>query len=355
MEQPSSSKDKIEEAVKQYTSQRSLYEALAKKVETVIREVLDSEGVEYHSVVSRAKEIDSFHRKASTEKYSDPINEIKDKAGVRIITYVESEARRIADIINSLFNVVTEHSVDKSKTLGIDRMGYRSVHYVARFPLERYKLPEYKRFEGMEFEVQVRTILQHAWAEIEHDRNYKFTGILPDEIRRRFAVLAGVLELADREFDEIACNIDNYAKKVAFQAKSGKLDIPINTTSLRQYLKSKFPKAVPDMLIPEFGLNNSGASAIVKELAVFGISTLSELDSIIPTDFEKRLLKGAESSTFVGILRDIMLINDAERYFQNVWDASWDVISPESLDFLKSYRVDLRKFVTEGKLFIAHY
>ena len=49
-------------------------------------------------------------------------------------------------------------------------------------------LPEMKLFSGIPFEIQVRTILQHAWAEFAHDRNYKFRGVLPDVIARRYGV-----------------------------------------------------------------------------------------------------------------------------------------------------------------------
>src|SRR5438309_774277 len=52
-------------------------------------------------------------------------------------------------------------------------------------------------------EIQVRTILQHSWAEIEHDIQYKSVSVIPAEIRRRFMSLAGMLEIADREFQAI--------------------------------------------------------------------------------------------------------------------------------------------------------
>ena len=54
-------------------------------------------------------------------------------------------------------------------------------------------------------QVQLRTVLQHAWAEFEHDIRYK--GEVPaehiNEFDRRFTMAAGLLELADREFTMI--------------------------------------------------------------------------------------------------------------------------------------------------------
>ncbi len=62
---------------------------------------------------------------------------------------------------------------------------------VAEIKDDRIILPEYQKFKDKKFEIQIRTILQHAWAEIEHDRDYKFTGELPINIKRRFRILAG--------------------------------------------------------------------------------------------------------------------------------------------------------------------
>jgi len=334
--------DKVEEAVTWYASRRSLYDALASKVEEIIKEVLDAEGIEYHSVSSRAKDLEKFRAKAAREQYANPIAEIKDMAGIRAIAYVASEARRIADLVANLFVIDPKHSADKGQILGVDRVGYRSIHYVAKLPPQRCKLPEYRRFSKLEFEIQVRTILQHAWAEIEHDRNYKFTGILPDEIQRRFAVLAGVLELADGEFDQIAASIDTYARTVATQATTGALDIPVNTTSLREYMSKRFTQAVAAGTKTVFGHGDESASQIVQELHDFGISKLSELDSLIPDDLDERVAKVAEKgANLVGLLRYVMIIHDAPRYFRTTWKGRWWVFSPSGRTLLESYGVNV--------------
>ncbi len=68
---------------------------------------------------------------------------------------------------------------------------------------QRALLPEYERSADSITEIQVRTVLQHAWAEIEHDIQYKSASVIPAEIRRRFMSLAGMLEIADRESQAI--------------------------------------------------------------------------------------------------------------------------------------------------------
>jgi putative GTP pyrophosphokinase len=332
--------DKTAAAVEWYQSQRPLYEQLAQKVEAVIREVLDDQKGQYHSITSRPKEVDSFAAKAAKEEYADPKKQIKDMAGVRVIAYVDSQAGQIAEVVEGLFDIDPEHSGDTSVRLGVDKVGYRATHYVARFSKDRCRLPEYRRFEGLEFEIQVRTILQHAWAEIEHDRNYKFTGVLPVDVQRRFSLLSGVLELADREFDAIASSIDAYAAGVAEKAEKGELDISINTTSLREYMLTKFKDAIASGLPPTFGPGDEGGSRIVQELADFGISTLAELDSIIPREFPSHV-DPAVSGNFIGLARDVMIIYDADRYFEKAWKRRWTRVDEPSIAFLRPYGIDL--------------
>lgn len=329
---------KIDVAVKWYKTHKGSYEALSKKVESIIKEVLDNnEGTNYHSVTSRPKTVDSFKKKALKKHYDNPITEITDLAGVRVITYFDSDAKKVSNILSNLFETDPEHSIDKSEQLGIDRVGYRSIHFVTKFSEDRCKLPEYQRFEGMYFEIQIRTILQHAWAEIEHDRNYKFSGVLPPEIQRRFKVLSGVLELADREFDSISKSIDEYSKDVAEKTNIGDLSIPINSTSLRGYLQNKFSTLVELGMSPEFGPDDSGSIEIIEELKGYGIDSLEQLDKIVPDD----IIQGASRvPNFIGLVRAILIINNPELYFKKAWKRHWTVLDDDSKKIYGKYGIN---------------
>lgn len=80
-----------------------------------------------------------------------------------------------------------------------DRFGYCSVHYVVEMSQKRLNLYEHQAYEGLKCEIQIRSVLQHAWAEIEHDLGYKSEIAIPKRIRRNFSRLAGLLEIADKE------------------------------------------------------------------------------------------------------------------------------------------------------------
>ncbi|GMK46894.1 hypothetical protein PghCCS26_40230 [Paenibacillus glycanilyticus] len=339
-------KKNMDEITKWYVKNRPVFEKLAGKVESIIREVLDSANVSYYTVTSRAKEIDSFISKASDSKYKDPIREIKDLAGIRVITFVKSEVDSCSNIIQPLFEIDPEHSTDKSKELGDDKVGYRSLHFVAKLTNQRLELPEYQVFKDLQFEIQIRTILEHAWADISHTKNYKFNGVLPpdNDIKRRFSLAAATLELVDREFNAISQEISEYQTEVKAKTSRDELDIDINSTSLMNYLSLKFRDFIEDyQLSADF---NQGDALIIEELKDYGITRLSELNGIISRDLGTYV---EYSNNYLGLLRQIMVINDAEKYFKDAWNRHWDGVEEDYLDYLKSIGINniediLRKY-----------
>lgn len=345
----------IENSIKWYSENKILFEQLSKKVETIIQEILIDNKIPIHAIYSRAKEIDSYSKKIEDSKYTDPISQITDLSGIRIIAYVESDLDKISKIIEEHFEIDKENSIDKSQTLGTDKVGYRSIHFIGKLPIDRIKLPEYKKFGDLCFEIQIRTILQHSWAEIEHDKNYKFAGELPNYLKRRFKVLAGVLELADREFNQIAFEIDKYSTKVNAETKKGKLNIEIDSTSIKSYLDNKFKGIVNYGLKPEF-LGPSKESKVLIELRDFGITTLKELDEIVPSDFLENVINKkiefTERQSYTGLLRHFMMINDAEKYFRVSWKENWVRISSKNVKTIKIYYPNFENLLTENKIVV---
>jgi putative GTP pyrophosphokinase len=331
-----------EKAIEWYIEHRNIYKKLALKVENIIKEILDLNGASYHMVCSRTKEIDSFKKKIAKEKYDDPINQITDLAGIRIITYVEDELTEICKIIEKIFSIDKDKSSDKSKELGIDKVGYKSVHYIAKLKEDRLILPEYSIFKDMVVEVQVRTILQHAWAEIEHDRNYKFSGKLPYEIQRRFKLLAGSLEISDREFNNISKEIDRVSEEIERGTKKGHLKFPINSTSLNQYIETKFEK----LKKAGFEITHLTDPKVLEEIDRYGLKTLEDLDKIIPKDFINHLIEDdtrpEKKIAIIAIIRIILIINDYDKYFLQSWNNAWNIWSSKSYleQLFDHYEVD---------------
>ena len=340
------SKKTINDAVDWYSGKRPVYEQLSKKVESIIQEIISDEKIHIHTISCRTKEIDSFKKKIEDSKYTDPISQITNYSGVRIITYVESDLESVCKVIEAHFEIDKENSIDKSQSLGVDKVGYKSIHYICKLPSDRRKLPEYKKFNDMCFEIQVRTILQHGWAEIEHDKDYKFSGELPLHLKRRFKVLAGVLELADREFNEIAREIDEYSASVRSNTEKGNLDTLIDSTSIKQYLSLKFADLIKYGLGTDFG-SEDGEKEVLAEMRAFGVNTLQDLDDIIPKDLTKKMIEASETTNYLGLLRSIMMIVDIKKYFNQCWQNNWSVISKSSREVLTSYNIPIDEYVDE--------
>lgn len=195
----------------EYDQKRDRYHRFVSEIEHQIVNILKIEDVVCNAVTFRLKARDSLSKKLEQkgDKYAT-LSDITDIAGVRIITYYIDDVSKVSKIIEREFVVDTANSIDKSKMLEPDRFGYCSVHYVVEMSQNRLRLPEYNEFVGMKCEIQIRSVLQHAWAEIEHDLGYKSEIAIPKNIRRNFSRLSGLLEIADDEFQQIRSFLLSY-------------------------------------------------------------------------------------------------------------------------------------------------
>ena len=231
-------------AVEEYRRIRGRYEAFAHAVREILVQTLRVADIRVSSVDARAKDPESFGAKAELQsdsdhqapKYPSPLDEITDLAGVRIITFFPRSVASIGNCIREEFEVI-EHTDHSRKLLQDERFGYQSEHYLVRINRRRTALPEYEPHRGLTAEVQVRTILQHAWAEIEHDIQYKASSVTPNTIRRRFMSLAGLLEIADREFQAIQDEDKELNQLARTLVEKGELaEVEITADALRWYL-----------------------------------------------------------------------------------------------------------------------
>jgi ppGpp synthetase/RelA/SpoT-type nucleotidyltranferase len=234
--------DSAEPFLQRYPQESPVLQEAAQQAENLTRHLLRDLHSAIHQISSRAKDRESALWKIRRKGYSDPSRQLTDTIGVRVITYYESDVDRVVQKLANEFEIDPKRSVDKRRALDLRSFGYRSVHLIARLKGHRASSPEYAALTGRWFEIQVRSILEHAWAEIEHEVVYKSGIGYPLGIERRFAAIAGTLELIEKEFlalkEERDRLTDEYRKKYDL-GLDGKIEI--DSARLLALMESQWP------------------------------------------------------------------------------------------------------------------
>ena len=304
------------------------YERLTAGVRSLLENMLKKNNIEFLSVNGRTKKLDGALEKIQRKEYNDPEQQLTDLSGIRVITYLEEQVSQISTIVRSLFDVDKANSLDRTEILGDDKVGYRSTHFVCTLGKKRGELPEYERLGDLKFEIQVRTVLQHAWAELAHDRSFKFGAALPPKIQRKLNLYAGMLEIVDASFDEISREIDSYKKSLDAKSIAEIADADINSISLVKFvedtrrklkLKAKFSELRPSDFAP-----------LVQELENAGIRKVGDLEKRVTPEYVEAMSQNPK--TAIGFVRSILLFDDPT-YIRFMPLASW--ISRRSYDAIE--------------------
>jgi putative GTP pyrophosphokinase len=220
-----------------YREKFANFHAFTAKLETLICDLLSGEGIDVVQVESRAKTVDSFVEKLLRKdgKYSNPLNDITDLAGVRVIAYYREDVERIVGLVNREFAIDEADSVQRGVDLPPDRFGYVSDHVIVSVGESRRDLAEWSSFKDLRAEIQVRTATQHAWAAIEHKLGYKARDV-PQVLQRRLYRLSALFELADEQFSAVRDATQVLEEEYASTLRGGDLDVPIDSASLDAYI-----------------------------------------------------------------------------------------------------------------------
>ncbi|MDY6418368.1 MAG: hypothetical protein SPK87_06460 [Bacteroidales bacterium] len=213
--------------LEEYREHLPEFERVAKEVQASLKEVFSEAGLVVASIEHRVKTEKSLTGKLELKgaKYAT-LADITDIVGVRVITFYSDDVDKVASAVDRLYKVDWENSVDKRKAHEIDSFGYMSLHYICSVPDFPYRI-----------EIQMRTVLQHAWANMNHDTGYKSGVDVPKEYLRNLNRLAGMLELADEQFSLIRNEITDYRRRVQSLVASGNLsDVPLDADTFRSYL-----------------------------------------------------------------------------------------------------------------------
>jgi Uncharacterized protein conserved in bacteria len=187
-----------------YRNKYPYLQELALKIQTDLFNYLNGK-VRIDRVSARAKSVPRFVEKANKKnkngsiKYDNPLNQIQDQVGARIITYYLADVDEIACIVKKYYSFIEE--LDKRPD-SITEFGYFGKHFILLIPDELKPKQEEVEIPTF-FELQIKTLFQHAWGEAEHDLNYKTEEPLADDDKRMIAYSSAQAWGADQIFNTL--------------------------------------------------------------------------------------------------------------------------------------------------------
>jgi putative GTP pyrophosphokinase len=225
----------IDSVLLEFEGRKDQLAQFCNKTRGLIEECLRDAGIRFQSVQSRVKDKNKLRNKFrdSSKRYTK-LDDITDLAALRVITYYEDEVDTVKEIIQQQFDIDMARSVDKRNTEP-DRFGYHAVNLICTHLQRRLEDVEYKKFSGTCCEIQITSVLQHTWSEIEHEW-YDLKESYPDSIKRRFSRLAALIEIADTEFLEIRKLRMDYRRSVAVQVEAEVQELRVDAVSVRAFI-----------------------------------------------------------------------------------------------------------------------
>ena len=276
--------------MEQYRTCLPVFKKMEEVIPDRIRGFFDEAGIIVcaleHRVKTEASLIGKLELKGA--KYKD-LFDLTDILGLRVITFYIDDVDKVASLVERLFEIDWENSVDKRKAHEIDSFGYLSLHYICRIPESKYNDPDHPEINKIRFEIQMRTVLQHAWANMNHDTGYKSGVEVPREYLRNINRLAGMLELADEQFSRIRNELADYRRRVQGLVASGRLEeVPLDGDTFRSYLDLD-PFGALNRRIAAVNQAEVMPASLMPYLAVFkgiGCKTLGDIEKFVHDNSE---------------------------------------------------------------------
>ncbi len=266
------------EYIRKYHKNKPSYQKLCDEVQFILEKCISDLDVETASISARTKTEASFCEKIYRKSYDDPFTEITDFAGARVVYLYSKDRSALESVVENNFDVVEK--VDKILGSDVDQFGYGALHYLVKLKTD-YLKARYPDLENLVCEIQVRTILQDAWAVVAHHLSYKQESDIPRHLRRKLNALSGLFETADDQFESIRGLREAYQSSLIAniqQDENHTLDEDITPDSLKAYLAWRFPERAAS--------SDNALNSLVSELKEYGCHTLNKLNEIVDSSIE---------------------------------------------------------------------
>lgn len=315
-----------EEVLSYYDSHCESYGQFMDLLEKKIKDELKATNIDGAIITSRIKRRDKFVKKVERKGYTNLDEEFTDFCGIRIILNDLLGVDAVTRYIEDNYKIDWDNSEDKKKLLSTDKVGYLSVHYIVSFSDNDAKLLRYQKYSGLKAEIQVRTILQHAWSEMTHDTIYHTKGNIGADKRRTVNLIAGLLELADTNIRDLNIRINE-------EVSSAKDGDTLNLTDavLIDFMRSNF-----------YDSYMIDIEKTIQSLNLCSIKTVADLKEICKKEVVNYINKNNYSFLIYDtILKDLLIINDVETYMEKIGETSF---SDFELNLFRYFKVSVDKY-----------
>lgn len=303
-------------AIDEYQARLDYFVAATAGITAAIERFVSDADIDIDAVESRTKTVESaagkFGRLRSdgSLEFTDPLVQVTDLVGIRVITYLTSDIDRVVDAIADKFVVVK--TIDKSvlaQHSGV--FGYGGKHLIMSADGDRVP-DECADFVGLSFEVQIRTVLQHAWAEIEHDIRFKNSRTAGSPvIDRAFTLAAGLIELADAQFEQADLHHKAMMAELRAADRARGMDLQLTAEQLRTIVTE---------LLPGYTASKSGHYEwLLALVSANGITTGAELEAALDpsrVDFVSEAMDYQHRPGQVRLVDDLLLDRFGEAHIE---------------------------------------
>lgn len=271
----------------------------------------DVDEIDAH-VTGRAKEVRSVEQKLRSRDRADPgrddaFTDLPDLIGIRVVVRLESEIAIVAAELHRL--LIVDKDVDvRDERSREETPGYRGRHFDVRARPDG-ELPDLLDHQAAE--VQVRTRTADLWASVEHELRYKGGTDLPPARSRQFVLAASLLELAERELEDLrAWQVNTQALAAPGSSVPGRAATPMDETSLAEFLAARYPA------VPSTPRRLGWMLDLLRELSRDSAAALGDLLPESPDPRILALVEGRATVDTVRMLDDELLLVTPEAYLR---------------------------------------
>ncbi|MDI1321423.1 MAG: hypothetical protein PSV36_01665 [Algoriphagus sp.] len=330
----------------EYDKRKSDYQSVGEEIKFLLEKALKKSSLKYLPILERLKDRKSLERKIQGKEYQNLL-ELTDIYGIRVVVFQNKDIDSVTEIIKENFNFDEKNSEDKRLKTPTE-FGYNSVHSIVSLLLNQNRNVN----SEIKVEIQVRTVLQHAWAEFSHELGYKNPNNVPSEFLRSINRISALLEVGDTEFERLKSENKKYIRKIGKDIREGN-KVEINQPSLKSFLNNNeyLNKAISGLKKDyniRFVDTNANYTEIIDRLELLGVMDLNYLEKFLEKNsshffkfvklfFEKRTkiskVTTLASNSPLFYLCHFMAATKGSHFFQNSYYSysKYQIITPINL------------------------